>query len=223
MVDFNGLVFSLLSQCMQNRRQSHRVSIRFSRLSDSALNTFTSNVITSLTGNAAFPAPLVPLSELISLQQAFNSALIAAREGGQQATAAKNNWRASLLTALRRQAIHVQSVSGHDLSLLLSSGYSAASQNRTPTPLARPAVVKVLNEQSAKLTLRLTPVPNTRSYQVQTKVGEGEWQDAGIFPQARRIEVTNLKPGTLYSLRVRAIGGSTGHSDWSDPTSRMSL
>ncbi|MGN6554051.1 MAG: fibronectin type III domain-containing protein [Verrucomicrobiota bacterium] len=30
-----------------------------------------------------------------------------------------------------------------------------------------------------------------------------------------------LIPGTLYSIQVRGIGGSTGTSDWSDPVSHM--
>jgi hypothetical protein len=32
-----------------------------------------------------------------------------------------------------------------------------------------------------------------------------------------------LTPGTTYSLQVRAVGGSTGYSDWSDAVSHMSL
>jgi hypothetical protein len=30
-----------------------------------------------------------------------------------------------------------------------------------------------------------------------------------------------LTPGQNYSVQARAIGGSTGHSDWSDPVSHM--
>jgi hypothetical protein len=80
-----------------------------------------------------------------------------------------------------------------------------------------------LNERSEKLALRLTPIANARNYQVQTRTGTGDWQEAGIFPQARRIEVARLTPGTVYDLRVRALGGSTGYSSWSDVTSRMSI
>jgi hypothetical protein len=54
-------------------------------------------------------------------------------------------------------------------------------------------------------------------------VGGGEWQEAGIFPQARRMVLANLTPGTIYNIRVRALGGSTGYSEWSPVTSRMSL
>jgi hypothetical protein len=203
--------------------QNYRISLRFSRLSDADLNGFTTSVITGMTDNPAFPAPLVPLSELKVLQKDFADALAASSEGGPRTTAIKNDCRAALMSALRRQASYVQGITRHDLPLLLSSGFNAASQNRAQTPLASPAILQILNEYTERLTLRLTPVANARSYQIHTRVGEGEWQDAGIFPQARRIEVKDLKPGTVYQLRARALGGSTGYSDWSDATSRMSL
>jgi len=37
------------------------------------------------------------------------------------------------------------------------------------------------------------------------------------------MPLNGLTPGTNYSLDVRAVGGSTGYSDWSDPVSHMSL
>jgi hypothetical protein len=203
--------------------KTYRVSIRFSRLSDSALKAFASNIINSMTGNAAFPTPLIPLAQLTALQNDFANAIAAASDGGQYATAVKNSCRAALLSVLRRQAVYVESIAKHDLSMLLSSGFTAVSRNNAQSPLPKPAITKIMNEHSAKLTLRVTPVVNSRSYQVQVQVGQSEWQDAGIYPQARRVVVEKLKPGTLYNLRVRAIGGSTGSSDWSDPTSRMSL
>jgi Fibronectin type III domain len=219
-VCFDGLVSGLL--CF-HLMPSYRVSIRFSRLPDAELNIFADNVIVRMTGNPAYPTPLVPLSELTTLQQAFDAASIASNKGGQLATVAKNQCRAALLDALRRQASYVQGVNRDDLGQLLSSGYSAASRNTAQTQLAKPAITRILNEHTQKLTLRVTPVPNTRNYQVQIQVGQSEWQDAGIYSQARRIEVKNLTPGTAYTVRIRALGGSTGASDWSDPTSRMSL
>jgi hypothetical protein len=44
-----------------------------------------------------------------------------------------------------------------------------------------------------------------------------------MFTQARRIVLTGLTPGVTYAVRVRAIGGSTGFSDWSDPISHMAM
>lgn len=202
---------------------NYRVSIRFSRLNDSALNVYAGQIITCMTGNPAFPDPLVPLAELASRQQAFGAAIVATEQGGRLATTIKNECRAALLNALRSLATYVQGLSRHDLAQLLSSGFSAASQNHAPSPLARPIILKILPERTTQLTLRLTPIANARSYQAQVRVGEGDWQEAGISSRARRMELKNLKPGTIYEVRVRAIGGSTGYSDWSAAISQMSL
>jgi hypothetical protein len=34
-------------------------------------------------------------------------------------------------------------------------------------------------------------------------------------------EIDGLTPGTTYMFQVRAIGGSTRYSDWSNPVSRV--
>ena len=65
-----------------------------------------------------------------------------------------------------------------------------------------------------QLTLRLQPVVNARAYEVQYKIGTGDWVAAGTFTQARRIVIGGLTPGTVYTLQARAVGGSTGYSGW---------
>ena len=206
-------------QAMQN----HHISRQFSRLNDSALSEFAGEVITSMTGNPNFPNPLVPLAELSALRSDFVQKQAESEMGGRVATVNKNNARALLLDALRRQAGDIQSAAGQDLAGLLSSGFQAASANRTPTPLAVPVILAIVNEASTQLRLRLTPVPNARAYQVQVRNGDGEWKDGGVYPQARRLVVENLTPGSVYAIQVRAVGGSTGYSHWSDPVSRMSM
>ena len=39
--------------------------------------------------------------------------------------------------------------------------------------------------------------------------------------QARTITLTGLTTGKVYNVRVRAMGGSTGQSDWSMPGSSI--
>jgi hypothetical protein len=109
-----------------------------------------------------------------------------------------------------------------DLQILLSSGYFPASTNRAQSPLNKPAIALVENVASTQLMVRLNPVSNAKSYHLQLNAsGNGGWQDAGIFTQARRIVLASLTPGTTYSIRARAIGGSTGYSEWSDAVARM--
>jgi len=197
-----------------------RVSHRYTRLPDASLSTFARSVLVGMTNNPAFPNPLVPLTELSALQSDFAAKLAASTGGGRALTAAKNKAREALTAGLRRQGLYVQGVA-RDLTELLSSGYWAASRNTAQTQLTKPVIQKILNEYSGQLTLRVSPVANARNYQVQIQVDDGSWQEVGFFNQARRIVVANLTPGTVYNLRVRALGGSTGTSDWSPVTSRM--
>ncbi len=74
---------------------------------------------------------------------------------------------------------------------------------------------------TTQLLLRLTPVTNAKSYQLQISTAGGAWTEAGIYTQARRIVLPGLTSGTIYNVRARAIGGSTGYSDWSIPASQM--
>jgi Fibronectin type III domain len=198
------------------------VSHRYTRLKDNSFGIFAGSVILNMTGNPAYPNPAVPLAELSALQADFGQKLAATCMGGKVVTAAKISARAALTQALRRQGIYVQDAAT-DLVTLLSSGYSCASQNRSQAVLARPMIRKILNEAAGQLTLRVTPIANARNYQVQMRAGDGAWQEAGIFSQARRMVVMNLTSGTLYNIRVRALGGSTGYSEWSMVISRVSL
>lgn len=203
--------------------RNYRVSLRFNRLPDADFLGFAANIIDKMSGNTLFPTPLVSMAELQSRLDAFNSALVATGQGGTVATAAKNQCRAELLSALRREASYVQGICRHDEAGMLSSGFQPVKQNNLQSPLERPDILKILNARSEQLVLSVTPVRNARNYQVQWRIGRAEWQDGGVFSKARRLEVGNLTPGTMYELRVRALGGSTGYSDWSDPVQRMSL
>jgi len=200
---------------------NYRVSRDFVNNSDSDLDEFSNIVAQCLTGNAAFPTPPVSPVNLAALDLTFRNA-IAAATGDPQDTAAKEKAGEALLDALRKDANYVESIASHDLEMLLSSGYYAASTNRAPSPLDQPGIAELSNLAATQLLLRVTPITNAKSYQVQTNTnGNGTWTEAGIYTQARRIVLTNLTPGTVYSVRARAIGGSTGYSDWSKAASQM--
>jgi len=200
----------------------YRVSLEFGSYSDSELDAFAGKVVASLTKNASFPNPPVSLTDLGKLVTTFHSAVQDALPGGIQLTAAKNVAREALEDALRNEASYVQSIASHELDVLLTSGFLAGSTSRSSSPLTKPAIVLLDNVATTQLLVRLTPVPRAKSYLLQTSAnGNGGWQDAGIFTQARRIVLSSLTPGTNYNIRARAIGGSTGYSDWSDPVAKM--
>jgi hypothetical protein len=198
-----------------------KVSLSFAVFSDAAMDAFTDNIIKCMTGNAHYATPVPPLLVLSGGLAAFRSALAAAADGGKSLTAAKNEQRENLLLILRLLAAYVQGACANDLTILLSSGFSATSTNRTRSPLAQPAILRVRNGTSTLLTLNVAPVTNAKAYQVRHSTTAGTWLDAGTYTQARRITVVGLTPGSVYTFQVRGVGGATGFSDWSDPVSHM--
>jgi hypothetical protein len=175
-----------------------------------------------MTDNAAFPTPPVDTAVLTTLNTTLRSSIVAADAGGPQQTAAKYKAYDALVAALRKDANYVEIQSNNDLEILLSSGFDVVSTNRASAPLDTPVITQILNNGTTKLLLRLNSILNAKSYQVQiATAANGPWQEAGIYTQARRIVLLGLTPGTIYFVRVRAIGGSTGYSEWSVPVSLM--
>jgi hypothetical protein len=100
--------------------------------------------------------------------------------------------------------------------------YLPASTNHTSSPLDDTAINGLFNNGTTQVLLRLQAVVNAKSYQVQISLDGGKtWVDSIVSPKANRIVIANLTPGTTYLVRARAIGGSTGASNWTAPGSIM--
>ncbi|HUB87771.1 MAG TPA: fibronectin type III domain-containing protein [Verrucomicrobiae bacterium] len=210
----------------------YTVSLSYNSLPDSDLVTFTGTIITNMSALAEFKNPPVPLTPSVppdpnaptdvqTLQTTFADAIEAAADGGTALTAAKNAARIPLLAALDQLAFFVQGICRYNLSLLLQSGFLAASTNRAQTPLPTPSIVGIDNDSSTELDVHVSPLANAYSYEVQTSIGAGNWTTVATSTQARTITLTGLTTGTTYNVRVRGIGGSTGYSDWSLPVPRI--
>ena len=198
-----------------------RVSLRFAKFPDLKLNIFAGSVSVGMTNNPAYPDPPVSMADLKAAGDGFERAITNAWGGGTVLTAVKNAARERLTSILRDEAHYVQIIAKNSLSTLLSSGFTATSKNTAQTPLIRPRILAALNQYTTQLWLRVTRVPNASSYQVRWRIGGGEWVDGGIHPQARRLVLENLTPGTVYEIQARGLGGSTGRSEWSLSATKM--
>jgi hypothetical protein len=202
-------------------KKTIKVALSFATYNDSELNNFVILVIACLKNNLLFPNLPVLIAALTALQQAFQDAITAAAQGGRMATAAKAEARLLLISALRQIAAYVQSlVPTLTVSQILSSGFEIINSNNTPYPLTTP-VFTLDNSTSGQLTAYLSAVTNAKAYQVQWSTGNGAWQELGIFPNTKGIVLTNVTPGTIVNMRIRAIGGSTHYSEWSATVSIM--
>ena len=170
----------------------------------------------------------MPTATLQSALTAFTAAIAAQAAGGPPATANQSNKRDALIALLRQLAGYVQQNCGNNMATLLSSGFDAVSTNRASVPLAPPGILSIDNGNSGQLLVKVTPIANAKAYEVRYAAiapggAPGPWQSGGLFTNSRSMPVNNLTPGTNYNFQVRAIGGSTGYSGWSDAVSHMSL
>ena len=205
-----------------------RVLLGFTNAPDHSVEETTGSVLENLYGNAAFPTPPVTKPALQTGLDDFAAAIAAQAQDGTAATAEKNNARDALTALLRQLAGYVQETCGNNLATLLSSGFDAVSTNRASVPLGPPTILSLDNGNSGQLLVKVTPIANAKCYEMRLAAvapggAPGPWQSGGLFTNSRGMPLNGLTPGTNYTVQVRAIGGATGYSDWSNPSSHMSL
>ena len=210
-----------------------RVLLNFASASDPGLVVKGQAVHGSLYASplwAVPPNPAIPVTAaaLETALSDFSTTDAAATLGGPADTAMKNVKREDLISLLRQLASYVQDNHGNDLSKLLASGFEAVSTNRASVPLDTTGIKEIVNGISCQLIVRAERIDNARAYEVRyALVGPdgvpGPWQSGQLFTSARGMKIGSLTPGGMYTFQVRAIGGSTGSSGWSDPVSHMSL
>jgi len=200
-----------------------KVSLGFGRLSDTELDVYAQGVIDALTGNAAFPTPPVTLANLQAAKDDFTARMAAAQVGGPAETAAKNNSRQALITMLRDVAAYVQMKCNNDPAILLGSGFEMQSTNRAQVELTKPEALSVRNGTSGQLVARVDPVKSAGMYEGRIRLTDGDWLPSVFTGDSQHIIFNGLTRGKDYTVQVRALGGSTGQSDWSDPSSHMAM
>jgi hypothetical protein len=162
-------------------------------------------------------APLDMTTRVTNLQTAITNY----EDGGSQALNARNLALAAVIEGLDALAFYVQTVARFNLPLLLASGFQARSNSRAQSELDTPSITGIDNDSPTELDVHVTSVANAYGYEAQTCIGTGAWMSVKYSQQARTITLTGLTTGTVYNVRVRALGGSTGQSDWSMPGSSI--
>src|SRR2546427_6508595 len=181
-------------------------------------------VLAGMSANPAFPDPPVRMEVLEQALDEFSLAIQAQAKGGTLTTAIRNNAQRKVMELLSRLARYVEVRSNNDLPTLLSSGFPARDRSRAQVQFPRAVILNITRRKSGQLNLQVRPLPNARGYQGECAgVGPdrrlGPSREAGVFTNSRSIPIGGLTPGKVYSFRVRAVGGSTGSGDWSDPVS----
>lgn len=207
------------------KTQTQRVSFAFYKKGDSGILDAAYGVSANLYAAAAFPTPPVTKPDLDAAITAMETAKAAMVQGGTAATAERNLRKQDLYNLLKQLAYYVNVESKNDLAILLSSGFEAVSTDRLSEQLPAPSYVTVKNGMSRQSLTTAKAVKNSRGYEMQYSLVDestgtnGPWMDAPFSTSSRNIPVNGLESGKLYIYRVRAMGGLTGQSDWSEGVS----
>ena len=214
------------------KKSVFRVSLAYKRLPVEAVPPFAGWIVTCLTGSAVFINPPVPLAppvppdpaatvDMTTRITALQVAIKNYQDGGMLALTARNVALAAVIEGLDALAFYVQTVSRFDRDLMLTSGFVPTSTNHGQSKLDAPLIMGIANDTSTELDVHLTTVANAYGYEVQICTTGTDWKSVKYSAQARTIPLTGLTTGTVYQVRARALGGSTGQSDWSMPGSSI--
>ena len=171
-----------------------------------------------MTNNANYPTPSPTLAVVQAAVDAFTTAIANAANGGTELTSIKNAKRNELVSLLRQLSYYVSATCLGDMAKLLSSGFPAQKNSRTPVgPLPAP-VTPVLVQGAVSGTLDASTTPVAGAYTYNWRVALASAPAAYVqTPQttAASAEFTGLTPGQVYNVEVNAVG-SAGTSDWSN-------
>ena len=206
-----------------------RVLLPSTRMLDHDLEEVGGSVLGNLftTAKANFANPPVDQPTLQSGLTDFTTAVAATVQGGKHATNDKNKKKRSLVDLLRKLGLYVQANCNEDVAILTSSGFQAASTVRTLGPLPKAVIASVDNGHTTQLLVTINKVLKAAAYELYVASvaagAVGDYKQVGTFTKARKIPVNGLTPGATYSFKARAVGGTTGYGDYSDPVTHMSL
>jgi hypothetical protein len=205
-----------------------RPSLGFTRLLHANLLTRARTILASMVGNAAYPNPPFLLAVFETILQQYADAISAALDGSKKAIAERQKLRDEVLSKLRLLGAYVEAACNGDLSVLLSSGFEAASGTRfAPQPLPVPTITRVDQGNSGQLLINIKAVPKAQSYELRHAPLEpggapGPWTTTFVAVVKQATPIANLTPGTVFSFQVRAVNRA-GYTDWSDAVKRMCI
>jgi len=199
----------------------YHVSVGFAQGGDGDVETRADTVFKKMTGNVNFPDPDVPLADLNTALLAFRKGRADAANVGSTLTLIKNNLKAALILLLRRQAIYVEEVANNNPEIMASSGFDYYTASNTQSELDQTVILSAANVATTQLLIRLLSVINAKSYEIEISTDGITWVHIKTSTKARSILLENLKPGTLYYIRARAVGGSTDYGPWSEIIQHM--
>ena len=184
-----------------------RIQLDFSRFTDADFLQKSLYIITCMTGNVSFPAPVPPLADVQAAYETYSSGLAAAAALGRQAVLDKNIGREELERVLGQLGRYVMYVANGNESILGSSGFTLAKMPQ-PMVLDTPGNVTLEHGDNPGELISQVPKQNgiTFNHQITDALPTEETVWTSHTVSTSRYTFTGLVPGKQYWVRVAALG-----------------
>jgi hypothetical protein len=172
------------------------------------------------------PPPPVDEATLKAANTALASANAAALDGGKRAIAQRNHQKEVVVKLLKQLATYVETNCKDDMTIFLSSGFTAAASTKPGSPPVSESFRNVAaGANSGEMVLTLMRDPRAKSYELRmAQVGPegvpGPWRNQPIADTRPATTVSGLTPGGTYVFQLRALT-KAGYTDWSDSVTRI--
>ena len=214
------------------KQQPIKALLNFRRLTGEVVYSSSTNIYTEFFGNPNFtspqaPAPPVDAATLKAANDTLAAANAAAADGGKKAIAQKNKAKEAVVKLLVQLGHYVEANCKDDMTIFLSSGFTAAASTKAKTPPVTDAIRKLEpGPNSGQMLITLVKFPRAISHEVHYGVaaqGGGlptSWTTVPVPQVKSPTKISGLTTATIYVFQARAMT-KTGYTDWSDPIARV--
>lgn len=201
----------------------NQVRLNLGQLTPDAKSALALKVGDACSGSAEFAVLATAVTALQNARAPLETALtnLAATETQVKEFAAlRDNALVDLDAALLAMASGVDLVAKGDKAVILDSGFDATADRQAPAPLGQVQNFSMsTSDQAGEADWHCSPLARSGGFQAQWTLTPGvaaSWQPLAVeFPTRSKGTFTGLPSGQVATARLRGIGGTTGHGDWS--------
>ena len=210
-----------MTSSVSDKAKKIKASIGFAKMTDADLLKLLDAILTSMTGNPAFPSPPVDMATFKAAVDSYDTLTTDALDGGKRAISAKRKQRQVVIKMATQLGHYVEAASDNDLATFNASGFTAASNVRTPPQPLSAGGFKYVDRGSNSGQIEVKPQPQKGALSFDLRycpvpaAGAAPLWVSQTLPGSKAVVLTTLTPGTNYQFQIRALG-RLGYSDWSD-------
>lgn len=186
-----------------------RIKFEFRYYADGTLLVFSKGVVAALTGNSFFPSVSPSLATVQSSIDAYDAALLLAKEGGKANIAAKKARKKELVNVLVDLALDLMKTAAGNEEMLMSTNYPLAKTPAPLPPISVPVITRIENGESiGQLTVTVKRQEGVKTYMYEYTpeplTADSVW--ASQNSTYVKGTLSGLVSGKKYWCRVVAFG-----------------